>query len=187
MKKRAGSFFKSVMSKGKNLFKNKEDEETKVGGGDQDHLYDSDEDTDIIEVGGNRNSAGAPLSMPGNSLIIQSSSLHHNSPNAHPSEGTRRSSGQATVSSTKLLIEFAGNTLQAADHLIHGGGGLTNGGGGHSDGKKSSASKNEFTQISNTLNREQSCYKSSFKNGNTLDEAISWCDGVQNWYFTDLD
>ena len=47
--KKAGTFFKSVMSKGKTLFKPEESKATDGGGG-----YGSDEDTDIIEVGGTR-------------------------------------------------------------------------------------------------------------------------------------
>jgi hypothetical protein len=63
MKKRAGSFFKNVMNKGKNLFNNKKDEEeTKEGNND----FDSEEDTDIIEVG---KKSSAPSHMPSNSLI----------------------------------------------------------------------------------------------------------------------
>jgi hypothetical protein len=46
--KKAGTFFKSVMSKGKSLFKQ---EEVKAAG---DNGYGSDEDTDIIEIGKGR-------------------------------------------------------------------------------------------------------------------------------------
>ena len=46
MKKKAGSFFKNVLSKGKNLFKKDE----KQGNDDQDD-YGTEEDHDIIELG----------------------------------------------------------------------------------------------------------------------------------------
>jgi hypothetical protein len=47
MRKRAGSFFKNVLTKGKGLFNTKE--EAKDGQADND--FDSEEDHDIIEVG----------------------------------------------------------------------------------------------------------------------------------------
>ena len=69
MRKRAGSFFKSVLSKSKNLFNKREgEEEAKEGGND----FDSEEDHDIIEVG--KTNSG-PTQMPANSLIIS----NHNS------------------------------------------------------------------------------------------------------------
>jgi len=61
MRKRAGSFFKNVLTKGKGLFNNKE--EAKDGQADND--FDSEEDHDIIEVG--KKNAG-PVQMPANSL-----------------------------------------------------------------------------------------------------------------------
>ena len=66
MKKRAGSFLKNMMSKGKNLFK--KEEEGKEGGNDNGADgggFDSEEDNDIIEV---RKNSGGPLQMPGNSF-----------------------------------------------------------------------------------------------------------------------
>lgn len=47
MKKKAGSFLKNVLSKGKNIFK-KDDKAPNENG---ESNYDSEEDTDIIEVG----------------------------------------------------------------------------------------------------------------------------------------
>jgi hypothetical protein len=46
MKKKAGTFFKNVFSKGKNLFKKDQNEEN-----EKDDEFDTEEDRDIIEVG----------------------------------------------------------------------------------------------------------------------------------------
>jgi hypothetical protein len=46
MKKKAGTFFKNVFSKGKNLFKKDQNDEN-----EKDDEFDTEEDRDIIEVG----------------------------------------------------------------------------------------------------------------------------------------
>ena len=129
MRKRAGSFLKNMMSKGKNLFK--KDEEAKEGAANgDDGGFDSEEDKDIIEV---RKKGGGPIQMPGNSFISNHSSggsgsngvttnaaahIHASHISASSNIETPSSGG---ISSTKhLLMEFANNTLLAADNLIHG-------------------------------------------------------------------
>jgi hypothetical protein len=57
MRKRAGSFLKNMMSKGKNLFKKDEEGKEGVANGD-DGGFDSEEDKDIIEV---RKKGGGPI------------------------------------------------------------------------------------------------------------------------------
>lgn len=52
MKKKAGTFFKSVLTKGKNMFKK---EQTSDDRKNEEKDYNTDEDTDIIEVGKNTN------------------------------------------------------------------------------------------------------------------------------------
>lgn len=47
MKKKAGTFFKSVFSKGKNLFKKETTDENK----EEEEDFGTEEDQDIIEVG----------------------------------------------------------------------------------------------------------------------------------------
>ena len=130
MRKRAGSFFKNVLTKGKGLFNNTkkeggEGEEEAKDGGQQNNDFDSEEDHDIIEVG--KKNAG-PVQMPSNSLIITnhgSGGHSMSSTNGGGSNNTGQGHGHdkpmTSMGSTKhLLIEFANNTFQAADSLIHG-------------------------------------------------------------------
>jgi hypothetical protein len=129
MRKRAGSFLKNMMSKGKNLFK--KDEEAKEGAGNgDDGGFDSEEDKDIIEV---RKKGGGPIQMPGNSFISNHSSggsgsnnlstnvVTHVHTSNNPGIKNLDAPSSGGISSTKhLLMEFANNTLLAADNLIHG-------------------------------------------------------------------
>ena len=126
MRKKAGSFFKNVLTKGKGLFNSKkEGEEEDAKDGQLGNDFDSEEDHDIIEVG--KKNAG-PVQMPANSLIIANhgSGGHHlSSTNGGGSSSTNQGYGNdkpmTSMGSTKhLLIEFANNTFQAADNLIHG-------------------------------------------------------------------
>jgi hypothetical protein len=129
MKKKAGSFFKNM----KNLFNKKEEQQTSGSqGGANNADFDSEEDNDIIEVGGKTGSGGARLQqMPANSLIGGNHSSGGSGLNS--SLNVSLSSGAPTdiptithpvpgsFGSTKhLLMEFANNTLLAADNLIHG-------------------------------------------------------------------
>ena len=129
MRKRAGSFLKNMMSKGKNLFKKDEEAKEGVANGD-DGGFDSEEDKDIIEV---RKKGGGPIQMPGNSFISNHSSggsgsngvttnavVHIHSSHI-PGSNNHDAPTSGGISSTKhLLMEFANNTLLAADNLIHG-------------------------------------------------------------------
>ena len=51
MKKKAGTFFKSVISKGKGLFKKENPSDSQQDQQNQDVDYGTEEDNDIIEVG----------------------------------------------------------------------------------------------------------------------------------------
>jgi len=62
MRKRAGSFLKNMMNKGKGLFKKDEEGKEQTG----DNGFDSEEDNDIIEVG--KSGSGLPRQMPGSSF-----------------------------------------------------------------------------------------------------------------------
>ena len=73
MKKKAGSFFKNVLSKGKNLFKKDE-----KGGADNDENHDvedfgTEEDHDFIEVG---KSNKVPTQLLSNISDFAGSTLH---------------------------------------------------------------------------------------------------------------
>ena len=129
MRKRAGSFLKNMMSKGKNLFK--KDEEAKEGAGNgDDGGFDSEEDKDIIEV---RKNGGGPMQVHGTSFIsnhlsagsgsnsTSASSVNHVHASHIPVGPNHHAPSSGGMSSTKhLLMEFANNTLLAADNLIHG-------------------------------------------------------------------
>ena len=126
MRKRAGSFFKNVLTKGKGLFNtNKKEGEEEAKDGQLGNDFDSEEDHDIIEVG--KKHAG-PVQMPANSLITTnhgSGGHSMTSTNGGGSGNTNQGHGHdkplTSMGSTKhLLIEFANNTFQAADSLIHG-------------------------------------------------------------------
>lgn len=128
MRKRAGSFLKNMMSKGKNLFKKEEEGKEDAGNGDGGG-FDSEEDNDIIEV---RKNGGGPMQMPGNRIISNHSSGGSGGNNSSNNAVTHAQVSQVPgsahltpntggISLTKhLLIEFANNTLLAADNLIHG-------------------------------------------------------------------
>jgi hypothetical protein len=122
MKKRAGSFFKNMVNKGKNLFKKEEEEEKEQAAAVDDNGFDSEEDNDIIEVG---KSGTRPSQMPGNSFhssatasAISTSSLSVSGGGVTQQNFPPSSSG--LVQTKHLLMEFANNTLLAADNLIHG-------------------------------------------------------------------
>jgi hypothetical protein len=123
MRKRAGSFFKNVLTKGKGLFNNKKEGEEEAKDGQLDNDFDSEEDHDIIEVG--KKNAG-PVQMPANSLITTNhGSGGHSMSSANGGGSSNTNQGHekpmTSMGSTKhLLIEFASNTFQAADSLIHG-------------------------------------------------------------------
>jgi hypothetical protein len=114
MKKRAGSFFKSVLSKSKNLFTKKDEEEESKEEGAGSNDFDSEEDHDIIEVG--KTKAG-PTQMPANSLMISNNNgagagNAGTSGTGNGSVSHERPAANGGLGSTKhLLMEFATNTL----------------------------------------------------------------------------
>jgi hypothetical protein len=61
--------------------------------------------------------------------------------------------GSSLLSTKHLLVEFASNTLNAADNLIHGSSNMTSSGGSQSDKKMAggAASKSEFVQMAEIL------------------------------------
>lgn len=117
---------KGWLNKSKTIFGGKKEEEAKDGSNNHND-FDSEEDHDIIEVG--KNHRVAVSAMP-SSLIITSNHGSGNGGGASAATGGSPPTHQPSIidekankgfSSAKLLMDFAGSTLSAADTFIHGG------------------------------------------------------------------
>ena len=110
--------------------------------------------------------------------------------------------GSSLLSTKHLLVEFASNTLNAADNLIHGGSNVTSGGGSSSDKKMAggSASKSEFAQMAEILSMgggNKAALRSThaghndggkWSNIDTKNEdAEEKGKRIENWFFSNLD